>query len=110
MTDVRGYTRKDVDRLYDPRNQHGVKVVSGVLDATTTTEEIVFGDVCERISIQTENDLVVDIFVSVNGKDWVDTTLDGTAAAIVTYNTHNISAVRVVRSAGTGKVYILGNM
>lgn len=109
-TTSRGYLRKDVEKLYHPIQQHGIKAITETLDGTNTEEIKIFGDVASKISIQTTGTLVVDILISVNGQNWVDTTLNGTSTAIVSYETHNISAIKFVRTAGEGTVHILGSI
>lgn len=105
-----GYLRKDIERLYHPINQHGVKAITETLDASNTEEIKIFGDVCAKVSLQTDGDLVCDVLVSVNGVTFIDTAVDAVSGDIVSYDTHNVSAIKFVRTSGSGRVHILGSI
>lgn len=104
---TRGYTRTDLERLYSPLSQH-VKSVTEVLDGSNTEEIKLFADVCGKISIQASDTLVCDVEVSINGVDWVALATGVNKSAIVSYDTHNVSSLKITRTAGTGRLHILG--
>ena len=106
----RGYTRADVERLYSPIQQHGIKAITGTLDASITEEIKVFGDVAAKVSLQASGTLVCTVDVSVNGQDWIQIAVGVDSTAIVSYDVHNIAAMRITRTAGEGKLHILGSI
>lgn len=79
---------------------------SDLLDGTTTTQTIELGDVCSKITFQSDGDLAGTIEFSVNGKTWG--TPVALAAAMTSFSTHNVAVVRLVRSSGSGRVTIAG--
>jgi len=105
---TRGYTRADLERLYSPLTQHGIKAVTDTLDGTDTQEVKIFGDVASRVSLQADGTLVCTVDITVNGTDWIQIAAGVDKNAIVTYDTHNMSAMRITRTAGTGKLHIMG--
>lgn len=84
----------------------GSLIVTGTLDAVTTSEIINLFSVVEKITFQSDGTLAGTIEFSLNGTNWDDSTAIGAAGVMVSYNTHNISAVRITRSAGSGKLYL----
>ena len=100
-----GYNKKESTRARQ-RVMAGDKAVTSILDVTTTTETIQLGMVAQKISVQGTGSLAGNIEVSANGTDFVSA---GTFAVstIASYNTHSCVAVRITRTAGTGKASIL---
>jgi hypothetical protein len=107
---TRGYTRKDVESLYSPIQQHGIRLATETLDGTNTSEIFNFGDISDKISMQASGDLDCAVDVTVNGSTWIEIAASITSAAIVTYSTHVVTAVRVRRTSGTGKLHLVGSI
>jgi hypothetical protein len=84
----------------------GSRLSSVLLDGTTTSDIITFGTVMEKVTFQADGDVAGTIEFSVDGKSWDDSTALGASGVMVSYNTHNVTAVRVVRSSGSGRVHL----
>lgn len=84
----------------------GVKVSSDLLDAVTTTEDIDLGDVCSKVTFQSDGTLTGTIAFSVDGKTWSATS--PLATAMTSFSTHNVCVVRLIRSGGSGRVAVAG--
>jgi hypothetical protein len=104
-TAPRGYLKKEV-QLIQQKTSQGVRLVSGQLDGTTTSEIIKLGTVAEQISVQTTGTLVINFDVSINGTDYVGITA-ASAASIATYSTSLAVSVRLTRTAGAGTAVIV---
>lgn len=100
------YSKKDVlDAKQSTRT--GVKVVTTLMSASNAAPQAIdLGDVCAKITFQSSGDLAGTIQFSVDGKTWSSTT--PLATAMTSYNTHNVCAVLITRTSGTGKVSIAG--
>ena len=110
MVQPRGYLRKDVEQLYNPIQQHGIKSVTETLSASNLEEIKIFGDVAAKVSVQASGTLVCTVSISVNGTDFIQIATLVDKLAIVSYETHNVSAIKIVRTAGEGKLHILGSI
>lgn len=97
------YSKKDVASVKQPIRT-GEKIISSVLDASITTEIIEFGDVASKVSFQASGDLAGNVEFSLDGENFKNTTAIGASNAIVSFNTHNVSAVKITRSGGSGSV------
>jgi len=104
MTDPRGYTRKQIERVKQVVKE-GTSLSTIELDATTTTETIKFGIPVSKVSYCSSGGLAGTIIFSVDGVAFVDSTVfaSGTPGS---YNTHNVIAIKVTRTAGTGKLVV----
>lgn len=78
---------------------------TGTLDGTTTTETLNLSMVASKISYQRTDTLQCTVEVSLNGVDFEAATAV-TTAALTSYSTHNIKAVRVTRTAGSGRLVV----
>lgn len=81
----------------------GERTSTAELSASSTTEIIKIGNPRQKVSFQRSGTLQCAVSFSINGVDFQDT-VNVTTAAIASYSTHVISYVKVVRSAGTGKL------
>lgn len=99
-----GYSKKDIRKSITP-NLVGFEVSTGTLDGTTTEEVVELACPASKITLQSSGDLAYTYTVSVNGTTFVT---GGTVAAnaLSSYNTHNVSSVKVTRTGGSGKVSI----
>lgn len=104
-TEPRGYTKKESNRARQAV-MAGQKGLTGVLDATTTIEVIKLGMVAQKITVQGTGTLAGNFEVSANGTDFVSGGAF-TVAGLTSYNTHNIVAVRITRTGGTGRASVL---
>lgn len=100
-TEPRGYTSKDTAAL----RRDGSKVVSKEM-SSADSDTIKLGVSAEKVSYQSSGNLVCSVDVSLNGTDWITAGANATAAAIVSYNTHNIVAVRATWVSGTGRLHL----
>lgn len=100
------YSKKDIlDAKQAVRT--GVKTASTEMSAAAPDpQDIDLGDVCSKVTFQSDGNLAGTIAFSVDGKTWSSTV--PLAAAMTSYNTHNVCAVRIVRTSGTGKVTVAG--
>ncbi len=78
---------------------------TGVLDGTTTTETMNLSMAASKISYQRTDTLQCTVEVSLNGVDFESATAV-TTAALTSYSTHNIKAVRVTRTSGSGRLVV----
>lgn len=97
----RGYTKKDTNAL----NRDGSKLISKEM-SSADSEVLQLGSAASKISYQSTGTLVCTVEVSLNGSNWVSAGADATAAAIVSYNTHNVIAVRATWVSGSGKLHV----
>lgn len=86
----------------------GESAVTPLLDGSNTTETIVFSMVAEKITLQASGDLAGDFTVSADGVNFDTGGSLAASNALASFNTHNVRAVRVTRTGGSGKVTILG--
>ncbi len=100
------YSKKDIlDAKQSVRT--GVRTATAELSVSNPGPEIIdLGDVCAKVTFQSDGNLTGTIEFSVDGKTWGNST--ALATAMTSFNTHNVCAVRVTRSGGTGKVSIGG--
>jgi hypothetical protein len=80
--------------------------ITGILDATTTSEIIELSSIAEKITIQSSDSLAGNIELSVNGKDFVAGPVF-TAAAIVTYSSNLVRIIKVNRTSGSGRLSLI---
>ena len=99
-----GYTRRDVETL----PKEGSKVATIFLDGTTTTDSIKLGGVASKITFQTTEDLACSVEVSLNGTDW--SSAGSGSTTMVSYDTHNVIAVRATRTSGSGKLILAASV
>ena len=83
----------------------GLKLATGTLDGTTTSEIVELHTVAEKISWQSSGDLAGNILFSINGVDFASSTAF-TDGALGSFSTHNICAVRVDRTGGSGQLHL----
>jgi hypothetical protein len=83
----------------------GTKTATGTLDGTTTIEYISFSHPVSKLSVQSTGNLAGTIEMSINGVDWFTST-PFVAITPVSYSAHNISAVKVTRTSGTGTLVV----
>jgi len=102
---TRGYTKKESDRARQ-KIQAGQKALSIELDGTTTEDIISLGMVAQKITVQGTGNLAGNFSVSANGTDFV---AGGafTTTGLTSYNTHNIVAIKIERTSGSGKASVL---
>lgn len=98
------YNKKEIAALKQ-KVLTGTKVATNTLDGTVTTEIIKFPEPVSKFSVQSTGNLAGDVTVSVNGEDFV-TGVSFTAGALASYNTHNVSAIKVTRTSGSGTLAI----
>lgn len=82
----------------------GLKTSTGALDGSTTVEVLNLHGVAEKLSWQSDGDLAGNIEFSVNGRDFFTST-SFTANTPGSYNSHNITSVRVTRTGGSGQLH-----
>jgi len=83
----------------------GVTLNTGILDATTTSETIRLGISASKISWQSDGSMTGNISFSINGSDFFDS---AAFAGVIpgSYSTHVITAIKVDRISGSGKLTI----
>ena len=86
----------------------GVKYSTVTLDATTTTEEFHNIGVLEKVTFQASGTLVGTVEFSLDGTQWTSSTAIGAVGTLVSFSTHIIAAIKVNRTAGSGKLSIAG--
>jgi len=109
-TTPRGITKKQLETMYNPGSQNGVKTATKVLDGSELTETIKFGDVVAKLTVQATDSLVCDVTVSVNGTDFVTALTAVDKVAPQSYEVHNVTAIKVTRTAGSGRLHISGTL
>lgn len=109
-TTPRGVTRRQIDTMYNPGQQSGVKTATKPMDGIITEEVIKIGDVISKLTVQASGTLVCDVTVSVNGSDFITALLAVDSSTPVTYEDHNVTAIKVTRTAGTGQLHIAGKV
>jgi hypothetical protein len=97
-------TKAQASKVRQP-TKVGDQQSTGTLDGTTTTETIQLGIVAEKVTVQSDGTLAGNVQFSTNGVDFYTTTAF-TATTPVTYSTHLITAIKVTRTGGTGKLSI----
>ena len=97
------YSKEQVQRVRQAVKT-STKLVTPTLDGTTTSHVFVLGDVAAKVTYQGLTGLTATIEFSVDGITW--STPTAVSTAMTSYNTHNVCAIRVVRSAGSGTVSI----
>lgn len=83
----------------------GLKTATGTLSASPSVEVIEFGAAMAKVSWSSTGTLAGNIEFSINGSTWFSSTafVAGTPGS---FNTHNVNAVRVTRTGGTGELAI----
>lgn len=84
----------------------GSRFSTVLLDASTTEDILTFGTVVEKVTFQADGDLAGTIEFSVDGTNWDDSTAIAASNAMDSYNTHNVAAVKVTRTSGSGRLHI----
>ena len=84
----------------------GDEQVTGVLDGTTTVEVVELTGPASKVSLQSSDTLAYNAEFSLNGITFFSSTA-GTAGVPISFNTHNVGAIKITRTGGTGKVTIL---
>lgn len=85
----------------------GVVVATPLLDADNPGPvSIELGDTFSKLSYQSSGDLVCTVEFSIDGLTW--TTPAAVTTALASFNTHNVTKVRIIRSSGSGFVSIAG--
>lgn len=110
MSGPRGYTRKDVESLYSPIQQHGVRHITETINASNTQEVKSFGDVSQSMCFQADGTLVCNVETTVNGVNWTSMAAGVSSASIATFDTHPVVSVRVVWVSGEGKLHLIGSI
>lgn len=84
--------------------------LTGILDATNTSEVILLSIVAERLTVHSDGDLAGTIEVSVNGVNWhaagsftANALTDASLAGV----DHLFRAVRITRTSGSGKLHMV---
>ncbi len=99
------YSRKQVQAL-NQKIITGVSLSTAELNASNPEEIIRFGGALERVTFQGTDSLAGTVEFTVNGTNWFSSTAIAAANAPTTYTTHNFVAMRVTRTAGSGKLTI----
>jgi len=84
----------------------GDAISTSLLDAVNTSEIITLSTVASKITFQSSGTLAFDYTVSANGINFV-AGASVAANTLASYNTHNVIAVTITRTAGAGRVSIL---
>ena len=84
----------------------GDYAITGQLDATTTTEDILLSSPVPSVTFQSDGTLAGNVTFSVNGVDFASSTAFA-ANAMVTFSTHNVRVMRVTRTGGSGKLHVI---
>jgi len=109
-TTPRGITKKQIETMYNPGSQNGVKTATKILDGSTLVEIIKFGDVVAKLTVQSTDSLVCDVTVSINGTDFITALTGVDNSALQSYELHNVTTIKVTRTAGTGRLHISGTL
>jgi hypothetical protein len=107
MADPRGATRRQALQKFQNPVDTTDSRVTGLMDATNTVEIIELAIDAEKVSFQADGSLAGTVEFSISGIDYVNSTAIGGANAIVTFNTHMVSSLRVTRTGGSGKLHVL---
>jgi len=83
----------------------GSQFSTEVLDAVTTEQIISLGSSASKVSFQSNDTLAGNVEFSINGVDWKDSTAFA-ANALTSYSSHNVLAIKVTRTSGSGKLSI----
>jgi len=97
-----GYSKRDVASL----DRDGSKIISDELTGAGEQDIIQLGVAAGKVSYQSSGNLVCSVEVSLNGVVWLSAGANSTAAAIVSFATHNVVAVRAIWVSGSGKLHI----
>lgn len=83
----------------------GLKTATGTLDGTTTVEIVEFGAAMSKVSWSSTGTLAGNIEFTINGQTWFTSTafVAGTPGS---FTAHNVNAVRITRTGGTGELAI----
>ena len=84
----------------------GDKQMTAELSASVTVQVIQLTMVAQKVTWQSTGTLAGNVEFSSNGTDFYTSTAF-TANVVGSYNTHNVVAVRVTRTGGTGKLAVL---
>lgn len=83
----------------------GLKTSTGTLSASPSVEVVEFGAAMAKVSWSSTGTLAGNIEFSINGQTWFSSTafVAGTPGS---FSAHNVNAVRVTRTGGTGELAI----
>lgn len=85
----------------------GEEQLSTTLDGTTTVYVFELTGPSQKVTVQTSGTLAITAEYSCNGSTFFGS--QAAAAGVpVSYSTHVVAVVRVTRTAGTGRVSLLG--
>lgn len=104
---TKGYSKRDVEKVRQ-MVRRGPVIITISLDGTDTEDILRLGGSVDKVSLQRTGDLQANVSFSVNGVDFQDT-VAVTTNALASYSTHNVTHVKVVRTAGSGKIMMAGN-
>jgi hypothetical protein len=96
-----GITKKE-SQLSRQLINTGAKMATDSLDASTTVNIVRFGTPVAKVSFQGSDTLAGTIEFSINGVNWTGSTAIPGSNAIGSFATHNVTAVRVTRTSGSG--------
>lgn len=100
------YSKEEVQRVRQAVRS-GTKLVTPVLDGTNLSIHIFeLGDAVTKVSFQASDNLAGTIEFSINGINWTSSTAIPSSNAIGSYSTNIITAIRVTRVSGTGRLEI----
>lgn len=85
----------------------GEEQISTTLDATTTVHTFELTGPAQKVTVQSSGDLAYTVEFSCNGINFFGSTAV-TANTPSTYSSNVVSVVKVTRTAGSGKVSLLG--
>lgn len=85
----------------------GEEQISAFLDATTTVHVFELTGPAQKVTVQSSGDLAFTAEYSCNGSNFFGT--QAVAANVpYSYTTHVVAVVKITRTAGSGKVSLLG--
>jgi hypothetical protein len=84
----------------------GTEVATVALSVSITVDVIKFGTPVSKISYQATGDLAGTIEFTIDGVDFFGSSALPAMNAPATYTAHAVTAVRITRTSGSGKLYI----
>lgn len=100
-----GYIKKQIQRAKQDVST-GTTLSTGLLDAQNASEVLFLGDAAAKVSFQATGDLAGTVEFSINGDNFGNSTAIAGSNAIASFNTHNVSYIRVNRSGGSGRLHV----
>jgi hypothetical protein len=100
-----GYSKRDVASVQQA-TKTGQRYVTPELSAAPSVEVIKFGDVASAVTFQASDNLTGTIEFSVDGENFKNSTALAASNAMTTFTTHLVTAVRITRTGGAGKVAV----